>query len=108
MQAALQLSEPDSNDLAARPPKPDDPDLAERMTAHEQHKKFSEAWRECGLARTDFNAVVAAVSSLLGEDLFNYLRTRQEDLQLRSKYLYRFEDGQFAYDSPWVSDSRDR
>ena len=97
-QAALQFSEPDSNDPAARPPKPDDPDFAEKMTAHEQHKKFSEAWRECGLVKTDFNAVVAAVSSLLGEDLFNYLRTRQEDLQFRSKYLYRFDDGQVAYD----------
>ena len=42
--------------------------------------------------------VVAAVSSLLGEDLLSYLRTRQEDIQLRSKYLYRFDDGQVAYD----------
>ena len=66
-----------------RPPKPDDPDFAQKMAAHEQRKKFSEAWRECGLVKKDFNAVVAAVSSLLGEDLFNYLRTRQEDLQLR-------------------------
>ena len=48
--------------------------------------------------KTDFNTVVAAVSSLLGEDLLSYLRTRQEDIQLRSKYLYRFDDGQVAYD----------
>ena len=68
------------------------------MAAHEQHKKFSEACRECGLVKTDFSTVVAAVSSLLGEDLFNYLRTRQEDIQLRSKYLHRFDDGQVAYD----------
>ena len=98
LQAALQFSEPDSNDPAARPPKPDDPDFAEKMAAHEQRKKFSEAWRECGLVKTDFSMVVAAVSSLLGEDLFSYLRTRQEDIQLRSKYLYRFDDGQVAYD----------
>ena len=98
VQASLQFSEPDSNDPAAFPPKPDDPDFAEKMAAHEQHKKFSEAWRECGLVKTDFNMVVAAVSSLLGEDLFSYLRTRQEDIQLRSKYLYRFDDGQVAYD----------
>ena len=98
VQSALQFSGPDSNAPEARPPKPDDPDFAQKMAAHEQHKKFSEAWRECGLAKKDFNAVVAAVSSLLGEDLFNYLRTRQEDLQLRSKYLYRFADGQVAYD----------
>ena len=95
---ASQFSEPDSNDPAARPPKPDDPDFAEKMAAHEQRKKFSEAWRECGLVKADFSTVVAAVSSLLGEDLFNYLRTRQEDIQLRSKYLYRFDDGQVAYD----------
>ena len=98
LQASLQFREPDSNDPAAFPPKPDDPDFAEKMTAHEQHKKFSEAWRECGLAKTDFSTVVAAVSSLLGEDLLSYLRTRQEDIQLRSKYLYRFDDGQVAYD----------
>ena len=66
------------------------------MAAHEQRKKFSEAWRECGLVKTDFSTVVAAVSSLLGE--VNYLWTRQEDIQLRSKYLYRFDDGQVAYD----------
>ena len=98
LQASLQFREPDSNDPAAFPPKPDDPDFAEKMTAHEQHKKFSEAWRECGLVKTDFSMVVAAVSSLLGEDLLSYLRTRQEDIQLRSKYLYRFDDGQVAYD----------
>ena len=98
VQSALQFSEPDSNAPEARPPKPDDPDFAQKMAAHEQHKKFSEAWRECGLVKKDLNAVIAAVSSLLGEDLFNYLRTRQEDLQLRSKNLYRFDDGQVAYD----------
>ena len=98
LQASLQFSEPDSNDPAAFPPKPGDPDFAEKMAAHEQRKKFSEAWRECGLVKTDFNMVVAAVSSLLGEDLLSYLRTRQEDIQLRSKYLYRFDDGQVAYD----------
>ena len=98
LQSALQFSEPDSNDPAARPPKPDDPDFAEKMTAHEQHKKCSEAWRECGLVKADFNSVLDAVSTLLGEDLFNYLKARQEDLQLRSKYLYCFDDGQVAYD----------
>ena len=64
----------------------------------EQHKKFSEVWRECGLVKKDFNAVVSAVLALLGPDLFSYLKARQDDLQLRSKYLYRFDDGQVAYD----------
>ena len=82
MQAALQFSEPDSNAPAARPPKPDGLDFAEKMAAYEQHKKFSEAWRGCGLVKKDFNAVVSAVSALLGEDLFSYLKARQEDLQL--------------------------
>ena len=36
VQAALQFSEPNSNDLRARPPKPDNPDFAEKMAAHEQ------------------------------------------------------------------------
>ena len=31
VQAALQFSQPDSNDPAARPPKPDDPDFAEKQ-----------------------------------------------------------------------------
>ena len=71
VQSALQFSEPDNNAPEARPPTPDDPDFAQKMAAHEQHKKFSEAWRECGLVKKDFSAVVAAVSSLLGEDPFN-------------------------------------
>ena len=110
VQSALQFREPDSNAPEARPPKPDDPDFAQKMAAHEQHKKFSEAWRECGLVKKDFNTVVAAVSSLLPwvRTSGSYLRTRQEDLQLRSKYLYRFDDGQVAYDCSLGNDSQDR
>ena len=99
VQAALQFDdEPDSNDSRARPPKPDDPDIAEKMAAHQWFKKLSEAWRECGLVKKDFSIVVSAVSALLGPDLFYYLSARQDDLTLRSKYLYRFDDGQVAYD----------
>ena len=58
------------------------PDFAEKMAAHEQHKKFSEAWRECGLVKKDFNAVVAAVSSLLGEE--NSLSTSGRDKRTSS------------------------
>ena len=80
------MSPTSATKTAARPPKPDDPDFAEKMAA-QQRKKFREAWRECGLVNKDFKAVVSAVSALLGEDLFSYLKARQEDLQLRSKYL---------------------
>ena len=41
--------------------------------------------------------VVDSVSQLLGADLFSYLRAHQDDLELRSKYLYRFDDGQVAF-----------
>ena len=98
LQAELQFEEPDSNDPRARPPKPDDEDYAEKMTAHRWFKKLDEAWRECGLVQKDFGSVASAVSQLLGPDLFSYLSAHQDDLTLRSKYLYRFNDGQVAYD----------
>ena len=60
VQAALQFDEPDSNDPRARPPKPDDPDFAEKMAAHEPIVKFSDAWRECGLVKKDFSIVISA------------------------------------------------
>ena len=88
----LQFAEPDSNDPRANPPKPDDEDYAEKMAAPQWFKKLQEAWRECGLAKKDLGIVVSFVSLLLGDDLFSYLRARQDDLTLRSKYLYRFDD----------------
>ena len=51
-----------------------------------------------GLVESDFALVVDCVSQLLGEDLFSYLSAWQDDLDLRSKYFYRFDDGQVAYD----------
>ena len=95
LQAALQFEEPDRNDPRARPPELDDEDYAEKMAAHQWLKKLDEAWRECGLVQKDFGI---AVSQLLGPDLFSYLSAHQDDLDLRSKYLYRFDDGQVAYD----------
>ena len=98
LQAALRLDEPDSSDPRARPCKPDDVDFAEKMAAHQWFKKLDEAWRESGLVQKDFGIIVSAVSQLLGPDLFSYLSAHQDDLTLRSKYLYRFDDGQVAYD----------
>ena len=99
VQAARQFAEPDSNDPRANPPRPDDEDNAEKMATHQWFKKLQEAWRACGLVKKDFGIVVSCVSQLLGEGLlFSYLSARQEDLTPRSKYLYRFDDGQAACD----------
>ena len=68
------------------------------LWAHQWCKKLDEAWRECGPVQKDFGIVVSAVSQLLGPYLFSYLSAHQDDLALRSTYLYRFDDGQVAYD----------
>ena len=98
VQATLQFAEPDSNDPRANPSKPDDEDYRQKMASHKWFLRLQEAWRECGLVKKNFGTVVSCVSQLPGEDLFSYLSARQYDLTLRSKYLYRFDDGQVAYD----------
>ena len=113
VQSALQFSEPDSNAPAARPPKPDDPDFAEKMAAHEQHKKFSEAWRECGLVKKDFSEVVSAVSALLGEDLFSYVPEgktggRPVPVAVEIPLPLRRRPGRVRLFPAWVSDLPDR
>ena len=64
-----------------------------------QEASGSLAWHECGLVKKDFGIVVSCVSQLLWADLFSYFSARQDNLTLRSKYLYRFNDGQVAHDS---------
>ena len=109
VQSALQFSEPDSNAPEARPPKPDDPDFAQKMAAHEQHKKFSEAWRECGLVKKDFNAVIAAQCRRSWVRTFSI--TSGRDMRTSScarSTCTASTTVRLPMTVPWVSDSQDR
>ena len=98
LQQKLPFGRPDSEDPRARQPGADEDDYAETMAEHQAFLKFQEVWNECGLVKADFSLVVDCISQLLGEDLFSYLCARQNDLELRSRCLYRFDDGQVAYE----------